>query len=278
MSKPRIFTFWEPKEKIPGYIRLCIKTWERFLPDYEVTILDYATLKDYLTQEEIDTFIERRMSLAMQSDCIRCILMEKWGGIWMDADTIIRRGDVFEHLFQGDASVIRERTGLTLGAFLYAAHPHAEYFSRWRTELKPHVQISGRFRSNAFLRIFRRAEWRRIRRWDWCVNAIIDPLGDGMKPPALCVTYEDEVDPMPERVGQDRDVATSAHAEYYRRFWFERHDIPAEVWEKNTGLIFLHNSWTPEEFRNMTEAEFLASDCAMARMLSDILRPDTPQT
>ena len=277
MSNPRIFTFWEPKDKIPGYIRLCMKTWERFLPDYEVTLLDYAALKDYLAQEEIDTFVDTRMSLAKQADCIRCILLDKWGGIWMDADTIIRGGGVFHRLLGGDASVIRERTGLCLGAFLYAAAPHAEFYARWRSELERRMQTARRFLGNPLLRIFRRKQWRVVRRWDYCENAIIDSLADELKAPGLSVVFEDEVDPMPERVGRERNVATSTHAEYYRRFWFEHNEIPPQVLERNAGLIFLHNSWTPEGFRNMTEEEFLASDCSMARLLRDILEQGAPQ-
>ena len=40
-----IYTFWEPKEKIPGYIKLCIKTWEKNLPKYKINILDYRKSK-----------------------------------------------------------------------------------------------------------------------------------------------------------------------------------------------------------------------------------------
>jgi hypothetical protein len=32
----RIFTFGEPKENLPAYLKLCMKTWEKFLPDYEI--------------------------------------------------------------------------------------------------------------------------------------------------------------------------------------------------------------------------------------------------
>ena len=40
-SNKIIFTFWEPKENIPGYLKLCIKTWKKFLPEYKIIILDY---------------------------------------------------------------------------------------------------------------------------------------------------------------------------------------------------------------------------------------------
>ena len=35
-----IFTFWEPKESIPGYLSLCIKTWKKFLPEYKIIIFN----------------------------------------------------------------------------------------------------------------------------------------------------------------------------------------------------------------------------------------------
>ena len=47
-NKPKIFTFWEPKEKIPAYIKLCMQTWEKFLPEYEVIVVDYSNIYEYL--------------------------------------------------------------------------------------------------------------------------------------------------------------------------------------------------------------------------------------
>ena len=46
-----IFTFWEPKDKIPGFLKLCIKTWKRFLSNYKIIILDYKLSEYYLGKE-----------------------------------------------------------------------------------------------------------------------------------------------------------------------------------------------------------------------------------
>ena len=43
-----IFCFWEPKEKIPAYLKLCMKTWQKYLPDYEIKLLDYEDTKKLL--------------------------------------------------------------------------------------------------------------------------------------------------------------------------------------------------------------------------------------
>lgn len=53
----KIFTFWEPKENLSGYVHLCMKTWSKFLPDYEIVVCDYKNLKDYLPQKVISQVV-----------------------------------------------------------------------------------------------------------------------------------------------------------------------------------------------------------------------------
>ena len=83
----KVFTFWEPKAAVPGYIRLCMKTWARNLPGYEVVVLDYESLGEYPTDEEQAAVLWKGMTLAMQSDCFRCAVLKKHGGIWLATDT-----------------------------------------------------------------------------------------------------------------------------------------------------------------------------------------------
>ena len=83
-NRKLIFSFWEPLGKIPGYLRLCIKTWEKFLPDYSIKILDYIGVKKYLGEALFSSIIDRKMALSMQADAIRVALLNKYGGIWMD--------------------------------------------------------------------------------------------------------------------------------------------------------------------------------------------------
>lgn len=91
MLKKHIFSFWEPKENLPAYIKLCMRTWTKFLPDYEITILDYSNLNKYLNKNIIKRILCKKTSLPKQVDCIRVALLYFHGGIWLDADTIITR-------------------------------------------------------------------------------------------------------------------------------------------------------------------------------------------
>ena len=85
----RIFTFWEPSQKMPAYIRLCIQTWKKFLPEYEVIILDYSNIDKWIEPNFYDKILYTDFTLPKQADAIRCAVLSKHGGIWMDADTII---------------------------------------------------------------------------------------------------------------------------------------------------------------------------------------------
>ena len=36
----KIFTFWEPKDTIPSCLELCLQIWQKYLPDYEIVVLN----------------------------------------------------------------------------------------------------------------------------------------------------------------------------------------------------------------------------------------------
>lgn len=85
-----IFTFWEPKNSIPGYLLLCMKTWKKYKPsNYIIIILDYSNLRDYLNTKLINRIICKDMTFSMQTDAIRVAILNKYGGFWMDVDTLI---------------------------------------------------------------------------------------------------------------------------------------------------------------------------------------------
>ena len=97
-EKNIIFSFWEPHERIPGYLLLCIETWKKFLPKYDINILDYKSVEDYLGKSLFSSIICKNMTLPIQVDAIRVALLKKYGGIWIDADTIILNDKLFKDL------------------------------------------------------------------------------------------------------------------------------------------------------------------------------------
>ena len=102
-GQPYLWSYWEnkPNKVQPEYIKLCydiIKTKCSAL--YNIKILDEITVLDYLPNLRTDINI---LPLALKSDYIRIALLYKYGGLWVDADTLVMTDlkDIIDKLNDG---------------------------------------------------------------------------------------------------------------------------------------------------------------------------------
>lgn len=83
---PRIvWAYWNGREP-PLLIQRCFANWRWFNPDFSIRILDDDNLHDYLPD------IADRLSqipVVKRADWIRLELLYRYGGIWLDASTIL---------------------------------------------------------------------------------------------------------------------------------------------------------------------------------------------
>ena len=129
-----IFTFWEPIDKIPGYINLSIETWKKYLPEYKLVILNYSNLKYFLSYSMIYKIVNKGMMLMSQADAIRIAVLLKYGGIWMDPDTIITNS-YFLQMFKGVnlgmyATKVSNKSFLQFTGFIYSSK-HSKIIKTW---------------------------------------------------------------------------------------------------------------------------------------------------
>ncbi len=260
----KIFTFWEPCSNMPAYIRLCIDTWKKHLPEYEVVLLDYSNLGEYLPAETIDAILCRKMSLPTQADCIRAALLLHHGGIWMDADTIITGRQFMERVAGSDVVMIGNSSTVH-GAFIYVARPGTPVLEHWYGQVVLRVAEYRRLSKNWLTRQLWKKAYKKARGWDYFLNSILDPL-IGVRPSSeLLVIDREQVGAMPELKLSTAEERRTA----YEQFWFRPLSgigVEDVVSAANGGIILLHNSWTPPEFRAMSCEEFMARDTAMASL------------
>jgi hypothetical protein len=76
------------------------------------------------------------------------------------------------------------------------------------------------------------------------------------------------INAFPEIRGGDVDGIDPT--ERYRSFYFDN-DYPDDVLKNERGIIMLHNSWTPDDCKKMTESEFLSQDITLSKLLKSIL-------
>ncbi len=84
-----IFTYWDNIKTMetPSHIKLCFKTMEKYFKNYNFVILNKDIIGKYI---KIDEKINLdKLHIAQRVDYYRIKLLEKYGGIWFDADTII---------------------------------------------------------------------------------------------------------------------------------------------------------------------------------------------
>ena len=269
-NKKLIFSFWEPKEKMPAYLKLCINTWRHFLTDYEIVILDYDSISLWLSESDIERFTCKSVSLPIQADIYRALLLQKYGGIWFDADTIIGSESVRDTIrnIQGEVAFLGKPESTEVhAAFLFAEKAHAYIIDKWVCELKKRVfflrmrafNIVGKIIHKMLILIGAAPRCG----WNYAFNGIMDFLIPKVnKRNVVHILDKDKYGCFPER-----ELTYPDPKKQYMDFWFSSGDIDNIDNIARGGIILLHNSWTPDKYRNMSESEFLSQDIRLAHFL-----------
>ena len=75
-----------------------------------------------------------------------------------------------------------------------------------------------------------------------------------------------EINALPELNNKNNDNLV----ENYQNFYFEN-DYSQDVIKNTKGIILLHNSWTPQQFLEMNEEEFLSRNNTLSNVLKTVL-------
>ena len=87
-----IWMYWETKKGSvkPNYIDLCHQTMQKHCKkSFNVHLLNEKTIHDYLPNLRKD--LDTKLNIPQKTDYYRYRLLHKYGGIWIDSDTIIMK-------------------------------------------------------------------------------------------------------------------------------------------------------------------------------------------
>ena len=259
----RLFTFWGPKEKMPAYIRLCMQTWKKFLPECEVVLLDYSNLEEWLGIDVYDEILFRDFSLPKQADAIRCALLKKYGGLWLDADTILTSPQVKDYLMI-DSELVMISKHL---AFI-KANNNSKIIADWYNQIQYNLKFykDVKYQNNAVQKILHPRRYRRVENWDYLGNYILHKMLKTKNKKKFFSIDRMEINALPELNNKKNDNLV----ENYQNFYFEN-DYSQDVIKNTKGIILLHNSWTPQQFLEMNEEEFLSRNNTLSNVLKTVL-------
>lgn len=267
-ASKRIFTFWEPSGNIPAYLRICMKTWEKFLPEYEIVILDYSNLSQWLGENFYDDILYKRFGLAQQADAVRCAVLKKYGGIWFDTDTIITSDKVRDILnIDSELVLLNHHIGFII------AKQNARILKDWEDGIKFNLAHCRRFYSVFFNRWLFKDEAKRIKRWDYMGNSIIDKMLRVADKKYYHGVDRLKINALPEVNFQKENGINLDKIENYRKFYFNEEHVKYSL-KDTCGVIYLHNSWTPKNYKQMSEEEFLSENNTLSGILKEVLGKD----
>lgn len=275
MKNKRIFCFWEPPERMPAYLNLCLRTWQKNFPDYEIVLLNYSNIEKWLPPDVLDVNWVKRYGIAQQCDAFRFALLAKYGGIWLDVDTIVASNEAYRTLdgvdrftmFGTHIGCLAAPAGDPFAARMYRCIKRRIEWHKWYRRTRPFwvqawqfVRRAHRFGPGPVL----------FRRWDYMGNAALRNISvrnksefNSLNRAALKALPEVLAFPPPKYDGKQAYLSYYFDPQYSERLLRDA--------ESGCGMVLLHNGWTPKHVKQMSEDEFLASDFPMAKLLSKLL-------
>lgn len=271
MYNKYIFSFWEPKDNMPDYLKLCVNTWKQFMPEYEIVMLDYKNIWDWLEEDIFYKKLFKYFSLPKQSDVIRCAVLHKYGGVWFDTDTILVNESI-NSLVKN--SLAQAEICLTETPIKY--HPYtgmifavkgSEIMHQCVVAAEKRIQEFGKPKSQLILtKIFNNKKYKAYKNWDFLGNAILDKIIDGKDRTRYLPFYNDDIKAFPETI----KYPELTRREAYCKFWFQDNYSLSDL-SPDSKVICLHNSWTPKEYCLMNESEFLKQNITLSHVLKELM-------
>jgi hypothetical protein len=230
-----IFVFWEPAGTMPHYVRLCMETWAN-ISEAEIILLDYSTMGRFFKNR----FSERlfNYTLPQQADAIRFAILAENGGLWLDADTIAIKHPAALLNALGNSEVAMFGTpGKNASIAIMACRSGRANFVCDVLEEQIELINGEPPAQPPPWHYIGMPAYRRFRHVSPPVATVLDWRQHGVYQEAL----------------NGREYGSKS----YREFWFRRDAFDPSTLSGCSGLIGLHNSWTPQEFKRRSRRTIL---------------------
>jgi len=138
----KIWTYWDNPDKLPKAVKLCMDSWKKYNPDYEIILLTKKNFQGYVTiPDEIRNHPHYNDSAARFSDLVRLYALEEHGGIWIDSSVLVKenfdkwlfpRYAEFAGYYMGSITVDKKYPALE--SWFLAANKNSKFIKLWKDE------------------------------------------------------------------------------------------------------------------------------------------------
>jgi Capsular polysaccharide synthesis protein len=252
-----IYTFWQDRGTKPAYLEMCLDTWYKNIPNLKVTVINHQNWADYVGDlYDLDKLAS--FSLPMQSDAVSAGVLLKFGGLFMDLDTIVTKDITQEFAKLAPKKLVAfgkpNHKGMHI-AILKSSEPGNKLVSKWVESVQKRVEE----RPTSIT-------------WAYLGNEILTPLLKATE------NFEDYL--LLDRAAYGNILEATLlkegnpQADYYNLYFNENLVAnPKEAADAAiTGLISLHNSWTPEYYKDLQDKlEVIKQKVFLSKFLAYVL-------
>ena len=235
-----VYTFWESKGQLPAYLQLCMQTWKKNIPDIEIVVINHSNWAEFVG-DIYDLNKLKTLSFPMQSDAVSAAVLATRGGLFIDMDSIVTKD------FFGDFSTLAPRKFVAFGK----PNSKGVHIAILKCQI-PGNPIARNWMNTCKERIAKIAE---NYNWSYLGNDILFPLMNDKRhfDDYLLLDRSDYGNILEASLMKEGEP----QADYYN-FYFNEHmniDVNTAINAARYGIISLHNSWTPFEYRQLSSAE-----------------------
>lgn len=215
----------------PSYIELCMETWK-----FPYTELTYDNLGNYT---DMPSDMLKGFTLAQVADWVRVHVLRDNGGYWIDADTIILTDNLPNATILGYPKTRQNTIGML------HTDAHSEMFTKW-----------AEYQDN----ILQRMQPPQI--WSIMGNDFTDDYL--LEHTEIEIGEIDRMWPEVYMIGGNRP-----RMQKYIDFYFEQSQHLSDI--KDTDMLMLHNSWTPQWYKALNKDAILSVDCTLSNILREAI-------
>lgn len=125
----KIWIFWSsPEGSMNHIVEKCIESWKHHHPTYEIIVLDKNNCGKYI-DIDINTLRHAKENNTRFSDFLRCLILSKHGGFWVDASIICHHPVSWVHAIQRNYRV--EFVGYYTGSDTSSSFPRYPSVENW---------------------------------------------------------------------------------------------------------------------------------------------------
>lgn len=248
-DKMNVWQYWEnkPDKKMPEYIKLCMNSVKKAsdIEGLNYIRLSPDNLSEYINVADLPANWYKLDQIAHKADYVRAIVLYKYGGLWLDADTLVQSQlkPLLDDLQKADWVVFAdEKEEFSIG--IMAIRKESPLLKQWIEKMTEKLANSSKF------------EWTELG-YD-----ILYPLWKDWK--------EQQKTLWRAKIYEDQQTCFPLLWNEWEQFFMER---PCDfLYRKNQPVIVFYNALFPNWFKELSEREFNDFVKSSQTVIADLFR------